>query len=123
MSGPAPTSSATVIGPTLDAPARELHVERLVGHRLRDENGESLGRIEEIVAERRGTDWCVIEIHIGPGALLERLVELTSLVPMLGALQRRLRKRYRVPWQQLDLSEERDPRATVRRADLQRIDQ
>jgi hypothetical protein len=123
MSGPVPISSPTSIAPTLDAPVRELHVEQLVGHRLRNLHGESLGRIEEIVAERRGTDWCVVEIHVGPGALLERLVELTTLVPMLGALQRRLRKRYRIPWQQLDLSDERSLRANVRRDDLERIDQ
>jgi hypothetical protein len=123
MSGPSPSTAAALNAPKVDAPVRELHVERLVGHRLRDGSGESLGRIEEIVAERRGTDWYVVEIHIGPGALLERLVELTTLVPMLGAVQRRLRKRYRVPWQQLDLTDEHHPRATVRRTDLERLDQ
>jgi hypothetical protein len=123
MSAPNSTPAAPLNAPKLDAPVRELHVEQLVGRRLRDLSGESLGRIEEIIAERRGTDWCVIEIHIGPGALLERLVELTTLVPMLGAVQRRLRKRYRVAWQQLDLTHERHPRASVRRADLERIDQ
>jgi ribosomal 30S subunit maturation factor RimM len=121
MSAPVPASVGSSSAP-LDSTARELHIEQLVGHHLRDESGESLGRIEEIVAERRGTDWCVVEIHVGPGALLERLVELTTLVPMLGAVQRRLQKRYRVPWHQLDLMDERNPRTTVRRADLERID-
>ena len=100
---------------------RELRLESLLGHRLRDADGEPLGRIEEVVAEIRGTDWIVVEVHVGPGALLERLAELTSLVPFFGALNRRLSARHRVSWDRLDFSDPSHPRAMVRRADLERV--
>lgn len=96
--------------PPLELAARELHVESLLGHRLRDAAGVSLGRIEEIVAEVRGTDWIVVEVHVGPGALLERLTELTSLIPLPGFLRRRFGTRRCVPWNRLDLSDPSRPR-------------
>lgn len=101
--------------------ARELRVEALLGHRLRGADGKSLGRIEEIVAEIRGTDWIVLEVHVGRGALLERLTELTSLIPLMSALRHRLGERRRVPWDQLDLSDPSQPRALVRQGDLERV--
>lgn len=104
-----------------EATARELRLESLLGHRLRGADGKSLGRIEEVVAEIRGTEWIVVEVHVGRGALLERLTELTSLVPLFGALQRRLGARYRVPWDRLDLTDSSRPRASIRRADLERV--
>ena len=104
-----------------DTAVRELRVESLLGHRLRGADGKSLGRIEEIVAEIRGTDWIVIEVHVGRGALLERLTELTSLLPLLGPLRHRLGARHRVPWDRLDLTDPSRPRALVRREDLDRV--
>jgi len=112
-------------GPPLPNAARnwpEARVEELVGRRLCDVDGRKVGRIEELVAELRGTDWVVIEIHVGPGALLERLVDLSTLVPLLSTLERRLRKRYRIPWNQLDLTNPRRPRATVAVAVLRQLD-
>ena len=100
---------------------RELRVESLLGHRLRGADGKSLGRIEEVVAEIRGTDWIVVEVHVGPGALLERLAELTSLVPLFGPLQRRLGARHRVPWDRLDLSDPSRPRALAVRDELEGV--
>ena len=100
---------------------RELRVESLLGHRLRGPDGKSLGRIEEVVAEVRGTDWIVVEVHIGRGALLERLTELTSLVPLFSALQHHLGERRRVPWERLDFTDPSHPRATVRRDELERV--
>jgi len=112
----APASPGDITGSV-----REARVEELVGRRLCDVDGRKIGRIGEIVAERRDTGWVVVEVHVGPGALLERLVELSTLVPVLGALPR-LRKRYRVPWQQLDLTDPDRPRAFVRHTDLKRLD-
>lgn len=100
---------------------RELHLESFLGHRLRGSDGRSLGRIEEVVAEIRGTDWIVVEVHVGPSALLERIAELTSLVPLFGAVQRRLSVRHRVPWDRIDFTDPSHPRATVRQADLERV--
>lgn len=104
-----------------DPTARELRVESLLGHHLRGTDGKSLGRIEEVIAEVRGADWIVIEVHVGRGALLERLNELTSLVPLFGSLPRRLGARHRVPWDRLDLTDPSHPRATVRREELEPV--
>lgn len=104
---------------TGEAGVRELHVERLIGRKIRDAAGRKLGRIEELVAEWQGTDLVVVEVHVGPGALLERLIDLATLVPYSGALQRQLRHLRRIPWHQLDLSDPDRPKATVRREELQ----
>lgn len=114
-------ASSSIEAAPAGAAVRELRVESLLGHRLRGADGKPLGRIEEIIAEIRGTDWIVVEVHVGSGALLERLSELTSIVPLLGALQRRLRARYRVPWDRLDFTDPSHPRASVRRDDLERV--
>jgi sporulation protein YlmC with PRC-barrel domain len=108
--------------PNTAGDAREARVEDLVGRRLCDVDGRKVGRIEELVAELRGTDWVVIEVHVGPAALLERLVDLSTLFPLLSTLERRLRKRYRIPWEQLDLTDPRRPTATVAAAALGRVD-
>ena len=105
-----------------EATVCELRLESLLGHRLRGLDGKSLGRIEEVVAEIRGTEWIVVEVHVGRGALLERLTELSSLVPLFGALKRRLGARHRVPWDRIDLTDPSHPRATVRREELERVD-
>ena len=104
-----------------ESPAREIHVEALVGRALRDVDGRKVGRVEELVVEQLDAHWLVVEVHVGVGALIERIVELSTLVPMMSALRRRLSKRYRVPWQQLDLSDPDRPRALVRLGDLKRL--
>lgn len=99
--------------------SREVRVEDLLGRTLRDASGCTVGRIEELLAEQRGTDLVVVEVHVGRGALLERLVDLATLLPYSDALQRQLRRVRRVPWHQLDLTDPDHPRATVRREELE----
>jgi sporulation protein YlmC with PRC-barrel domain len=101
-----------------DAVVREVHVERLIGRKIRDAAGRKIGRIEELVAEWQGTDLVVVEVHVGPGALLERIIDLATLIPYSGAMQRQLRHLRRIPWHQLDLSDADHPRATVRQEEL-----
>jgi hypothetical protein len=117
MSGPA---EAIHDSGELDESAREIHLESLLGKRLRDEDGHSLGRIEELVAERRGLDWVVVEVEVGPGALLARLLEIATLVPLPGMLWRSI-PRYRVGWHQVDLSDLDHPLLRVRRNEVERI--
>ena len=104
-----------------DSP-RELHVESLIGRTLHDVDGHKVGRIEELVVELLGTEWSVVEVHVGVGALLERIVELSTLLPSRGALRRRLAKRYQIPWQQMDLRDPDHPRSFVRRDALKRLE-
>lgn len=105
-----------------DDAVREVHVESLLGRTLRDVDGRKVGRVEELVVEVLGTEWDVVELHVGIGALVERIIELSTLVPMMAALRRKLSKRYQVPWHQIDLRDPDHPRALVRVADLERLD-
>src|SRR5690242_15953926 len=101
MTAPAARSSASTTSPG----PRELHVEELVGRRVRDVDGRKIGHIEELIAEIRGTDWVVVEVHLGAGALLERLVDLSTLVPVLGRFTQRARRHYCLSWSQLDVTD------------------
>lgn len=98
---------------------REARVEDLLGRKIQDAAGRKIGRIEEVVAEQQGTELVVVEVHVGPGALVERLIDLATLVPYSGALQRQLRRIRRIPWHQLDLTEPDRPRAMVRQEELE----
>jgi hypothetical protein len=82
----------------------EVHLERLLGRRVEDVHGRSVGHIEEVVAERRNGVCTVREFHLGPSALLERLAMSASAVPFLGFLAR-FGGGCRVPWDRLDLSD------------------
>lgn len=99
---------------------QELAVERLLGRRVRDPDGKALGRIEELIAEIRGTEWIVTELHIGAGAFVGRLLEISTLVPIVGTLAKRGRNRHRLQWNELDLSDPAHPRSVVRHGDLER---
>jgi len=107
--------------PNEEPEPREARVEELVGRRLCDAEGRNVGRIEELVAVVDGTDWLVVEVHAGPGAFLERIVDLSSLLPWMSALGKRLHQRYIIQWRDLDLSDPDRPRTFVRRSDLKRL--
>jgi hypothetical protein len=92
---------------------QEVHVELLLGKQVVDASGHAVGRIEELIADRRPEGWFVREIHLGPEALLERLAVSASSLPFLGALHRFVTLR-RVPWDRLDLSAPEQPRLTCR---------
>lgn len=91
--------------------AREIHLERLIGTKVRDAQGGNAGTIEEIVAERRGDDWEVTEVLTGPVGLLTRLSALgigAWLLDLLGA--RKSGGGCTIPWQELDLSDPERPK-------------
>ena len=116
MSAPAAGSAADKLGD----PSQEIHLESLLGKRVRDAAGHSLGRIEEIIAEQRGLDWVVVEVQTGPGAMVARLLEISTLVPFAGFVQRSV-ARHRIAWHQLDLDDPDHPRTSVRRELVERL--
>jgi hypothetical protein len=99
----------------------EAHVEHLLGRRVVDVDGQTIGRLEEFRAEVSEGDMAITEFHIGAGALLERVAAFVTQLPFFRYLpfSRRL---YRVPWQQFDLSDPLHPRVRARREDLARWD-
>lgn len=102
--------------------AQEVLLELLVGQQVQDPEGRSIGRIEEVRAERRDDAWWVREYLVGPTALLERL----SAGSLVRGLLRRVRGSplptgYRVPWQELDVSDPQHLRLRCPRSQLEAL--
>jgi sporulation protein YlmC with PRC-barrel domain len=51
----------------------QVRFHELIGMQVVDARGERLGRIAELVAQRRGDALCVTAVRIGPAALLQRV--------------------------------------------------
>jgi hypothetical protein len=94
----------------------ECRVELLVGRKVRADNGEVIGRIEELRAEREGDYYVVTEFHLGPTALIEALAVRHLGFTLPGRVHG-----YRVRWDQLDLSNQERPRLTCPVEELERI--
>lgn len=90
---------------------REIRIEKLLGKRVRAENGQVIGHLEEIQADLRGGECFVEEFHVGSYAVFERLAAWTisrTVLKMFGAKEKH--KGYRIPWDKLDLSDPEHPR-------------
>ncbi|HEX3582378.1 MAG TPA: PRC-barrel domain-containing protein [Thermoanaerobaculia bacterium] len=85
---------------------RELHVELLSGRKVVDRNGKKVGRIEEIVAEYRGADLVVQEVHLGRIGFVERF-SLAFGARIHNKTPARLR------WEDIDFSDPEHPRLKV----------
>lgn len=86
---------------------REVHLELLLGRRVRDSRGRAAGRIEEVLADREDLDCVVREFHLGPHALVERLS-----LPLVRFFRGRSHGLRPVPWDRLDLTDPAQPRLT-----------
>ena len=91
------------------AAPREVHVEHLLGRRVRDANGAVIGRVEELCVEIVDGDPVVMELHVGPSALLERIGAFVHQLPFV-ALVPWSRRIHRIRWSEIDLSDPRHPR-------------
>jgi sporulation protein YlmC with PRC-barrel domain len=94
----------------------EAHVERLLGKRVHDVNGASIGRLEEMILEIVDGEPVVTEFHVGPGAVFERVAAFVRDVPFFGWLRRPTI--HVVPWTLMDLSDPTRPRVRVARHEL-----
>lgn len=101
---------------------RLLHVELLLGRRVVARDGTSVGRIEEVRAARLGSDVVVTEYHVGTAAMLERLSALAMRLSPMSAGRKSWRKGFRIPWEQLDLSDPRRPLLRCAIEELQPLD-
>ena len=97
----------------------EIKVELLLGTKVRDIDGTSIGRIEEFRVER-DEKACLVEAYlIGASALIERLSAWTLVRPIKNFPGvRKLYTLYQVPWQDMDLSDPRHPRLRIAKRDL-----
>lgn len=97
----------------------DVHVELLLGTKVRDIDGNVIGRIEEFRAAREEQS-CRIEAYlIGASALIERLSAWTLVRPIARALHaRKLYQLYEVRWQDMDLTDPRRPTLRIARKDI-----
>jgi sporulation protein YlmC with PRC-barrel domain len=90
---------------------QEIRIELLLGRAVIGLNGRAVGRLEEVQAELQEGRCLVTEFHVGSYAIFERLAAWglgRTFLHVLGA--RRKHGGYRVPWEQLDLSDPERPR-------------
>jgi hypothetical protein len=80
-----------------------VHLEDLLGRRVQTPNGQRVGRIEEIRAERHGNDYEVTEYLLGTAALVERL-------SIVSRLLRREPRTFIARWDQIDITRPEHPR-------------
>jgi sporulation protein YlmC with PRC-barrel domain len=99
---------------------REAHVERLLGAKVHDVNGEMIGRLEEMIVEIIDGEAIVTEFHIGPEAMLERIGGFLGDMPYFHLLPFP-KWAYRIGWQTMDLREPSKPRVKVAKASLRRV--
>jgi hypothetical protein len=103
--------------------SHEIRLSDVIGRVVRDIDGRSIGRLEEMRAEIElhdsGNDYVVVEYHVGAYGALEALAGasfarhlLRGIGPILGYRQRR------VPWEVMDLSDPPRPRIRCRASDL-----
>jgi sporulation protein YlmC with PRC-barrel domain len=104
----------------MTALAREVHVEQLLGRRVRDRDGRVVGRIEEFAAEETANGIALTEIHVGPAAMIERIARFVRELPLIGLLPFPYWE-YRIPWRLVDLSDVRAPRLRCRHDELTRV--
>src|SRR5436190_24294102 len=108
----------------LTMPKQEIHVELLLGKRVRALNGRAVGRLEEVRAEEIRGQYFVKEFHLGTYAALERLAALSIGRAVLRVFG--IRKKsggFRVPWDKLDLSDPKAPRLLCAIDELKPIDE
>ena len=97
----------------------DVHVELLLGRKVRDTDGNVIGRIEEFRVERDHNSCRVESYLVGASALVERLSAWTLVRPIARALHaRKLYQLYDVRWQDMDLSDPRRPKLRIPRSDL-----
>lgn len=96
-----------------------ISVELLLGRKVRDVNGEKVGRIEEFVVEA-GDNACLVEAYlVGASAVIDRLSAWSLVRPIRKFLRgHSVISSYRVPWEEMDLSDPEHPRLKVRRSEL-----
>lgn len=99
---------------------RELHAEHLIGRRVHDVDGKSVGRIHELCVENADGEWVVTELHFGPAAILERMAGFVIQLPFFSLIARGPKIR-RARWMDLDLSDPHHPKLRVQRDSLEHV--
>jgi sporulation protein YlmC with PRC-barrel domain len=98
---------------------RELHVEQLLGKKVRDTDGRVVGRLEEFHVEVVDGEHVVTEFLIGPAAALQRIGGFLNQLPYFRLIPMPKRE-YCVSWALMDFSDPDRPNVHARRDQLPR---
>jgi sporulation protein YlmC with PRC-barrel domain len=100
----------------------EVKLELLLGTRVVDSNGERVGRIEEVVADRDGDELLVTHYLVGRYGLFERFSIYHVGIGLMRYLGSRAQSAnpHRIPWDAMDLSDPEHPRLTCTVDELKR---
>ncbi len=96
----------------------EVHLERLLGRRVIDVDGERIGPIEEVIAEEQDEEWVVKEYLVGRAAIFDRLSARFLGQRILRFFGAKTHGGFRVPWKQMDLTDPLRPRLRCARREL-----
>ena len=97
----------------------EVKVELLIGAKVHDVNGEKVGRIEEIRADRQKNGLLVEAFLIGASGFIDRMSAWNLIRPIHRALKRRhVYSAYDIPWQDMDLTDPKRPKLRRTKQDL-----
>ena len=99
---------------------QQIHVELLIGRQVIGITGKSIGWLEEIVVEVEKGQCAVTEYHVGAYAFFERLSAWVIGRTILNLFGVR-RGGFRVPWSELDLSDEARPKLKCAVSELRRL--
>ena len=100
----------------------EIHIELLLGTKVRDVDGKEIGRIEEFHVQRDESS-CRVEAYlVGASAVVDRLSAWTLVRPIEKLLHsRKLLTLYEIPWQDMDLSDPQQPKVRTAKRDLRHV--
>ena len=107
--------------------ARTVALSDLLGRAVRDADGRTIGRIEELNAEialeRGRNDYVVTSISVGRFEPFDVIASGNFVQQLVRRIARATgRQRYEIPWDWMDLSDPRHPRALRREAELPRFE-
>lgn len=96
--------------------SREVPLHHLLGRTVRDPDGRTVGRVEELRAaielHDRGNDYVVTEFHVGSFGAIESVAGPYFARQLLHRLGRFAPySSHRIPWDRLDLTDPRNPRS------------
>jgi len=98
--------------------SNEIHVEQLLGKKVRDADGRVVGRLEEFHVEAVDGEHVVTEFLIGPAAALQRVGVFLKQLPFFRFIPK---KEYCVSWTLMDFSDPDRPNVRARRDELKRV--
>jgi sporulation protein YlmC with PRC-barrel domain len=107
--------------------ARTVSLSDLLGRPVRDADGRTIGRVEELNAEitpeRQGDGYVVTSFSVGRFKPLDVIATGNFVQHLVRRLARVTGyRRYEIPWDWMDLSDPAHPRALRREAELPRFE-